>query len=128
MKVKFSICLCDDNDERFFGEGPYRLLCGIRDYGSLRTAAQNMGMAYTKAFALIKRAEKTLGITLIQRTIGGKGGGGSILTEGAKDLMMRYEAYKAACSQMAENLYHTHFSTFHPEVFANLPTEKSSEE
>lgn len=123
MEAKFSICLCDETTgERFFGEGPYRLLCGIRDQGSLRTAAQSMGMAYTKAFGLIKRAEESLGFPLTQRTIGGKGGGGSVLTEGAKELMMRYEAYKAACTQMADNLYNTHFSTFQP---AKYQTQKS---
>lgn len=127
MKVKFNVCLCDDEDTRFFGEGPYRLLCGIRDYGSLRTAAQNMGMAYTKAFGLIKRAETTLGFSLTQRTIGGKGGGGSVLTEGAKELMMRYEAYKTACEQMAENLYNTHFSSFQPPKFADAENKDTEQ-
>ena len=37
------------------------------------------------------------------------------LTPGAKELLMRYEAYKTSCTQMAESLYNTHFSTFRPE-------------
>lgn len=38
-----------------------------------------------------------------------------MLTPGAKELLMRYEAYKTSCTQMAESLYNTHFSTFRPE-------------
>ena len=37
---------------------------------------------------------------------------------GAKELLMRYEAYKTSCTQMAESLYNTHFSTFRPEKSA----------
>ena len=77
-----------------------------------------MGMAYTKAFGILKRAEETFGFSLTQRKIGGRGGGGSMLTPGAKELLMRYEAYKTSCTQMAESLYNTHFSTFRPEKSA----------
>lgn len=115
MKLKFNIYFCDDQGKRFFGEGPYRLLQGIDELGSLRAAAKGMGMAYTKAFGILKRAEGELGFALTQRKIGGKGGGGSMLTPQAKELLKRYEAYKTACTDMAENLYHRHFSTFRPE-------------
>lgn len=118
MKLKFGIFFCDDEGEKFFGEGPYQLLRGIDELGSLRAAAKRMGMAYTKAFGIMKRAEEEFGFALTQRKIGGKGGGGSMLTPGAKELLMRYEAYKTSCTQMAENLYNTHFSTFRPEKFA----------
>lgn len=118
MNVKVGIYFCGEDGEKFFGAGPYRLLLGIRETGSLRSAAQRMGMAYSKAFAMMKRAEAEFGFPLTERTIGGKGGGGSMLTPGAKELIMRYEGYEAACSEMAQNLYHTHFSTFRPETFA----------
>lgn len=116
MKLRFGIYFCTDEGERFFGEGPYRLLAGIQRHGSLRAAAQQMGMAYTKAFALLKRAEQEFGFALTRRRVGGKGGGGSVLTEPARELMLRYEAYRAACTRMAESLYHTHFSSFQPEA------------
>ena len=40
--------------------------------GSLRAAAMSMGMAYTKALAIMRRAEKNLGFPLTARRIGGK--------------------------------------------------------
>ena len=71
------IFLKDDNGDKFFGEGPCRLLKGIERTGSLRAAAQEMDMAYTKALHLIKHAEEVLGFPLTQKSIGGKGGGGA---------------------------------------------------
>ena len=58
MKPALRVMLCDDAGERFFGEGPCRLLHLIEETGSLRAAAISMGMAYTKALAIMKRAEK----------------------------------------------------------------------
>lgn len=115
MKLKVGIYFCADGGEKFFGEGPYRLLQGVEEMGSLRSAAQSMGMGYTKAFHLLRHAEEEFGFPLTQRQIGGKGGGGSVLTPAAKELLERYERYKTACAQAAETLYQTHFSTFRPE-------------
>ncbi len=115
MQVKFSVYFCSDAGERFFGAGPCELLLEVERLGSLRAAAQHLGMAYTKAFSMIKRAEKEFGFAMTQRTIGGKGGGGSTITPQAKELLMRYQAYRTACGQSAQDLYNTYFSSFHPE-------------
>ena len=114
MQVRCSLSICSDNGEKFFGEGPYRLLCGIRSTGSLRSAAQEMDMAYTKAFRLIRSAEAQFGFPLIRRTIGGKAGGGSTLTPEGEALVARYAAFKAACTQTADRLYEDHFAGFLP--------------
>lgn len=109
MKIKTAIYFCSDDGERFFGEGPYRLLKGIQTTGSLRSAAQQMGIAYTKAFSILKRAETEFGFALTQRQIGGKGGGGSVLTEQAKQLVESYEQYKSACQQQSRAEYQHYF-------------------
>ena len=118
MKIRMDLRLCTDEGERFFGEGPYRLLLGVEELGSLRAAAKRMGMAYTKAFVIIKRAEAEFGFALTRRTIGGKGGGSSRLTDDAKELIKRYEAYRAACAAMADSLYLEYFQDFRPQQSA----------
>lgn len=122
MQVKFSVYFCSDEGERFFGAGPCELLLEVERLGSLRAAAQHLGMAYTKAFSMVKRAEREFGFAMTQRTIGGKGGGGSTITPQAKELLMRYQAYRTACGQSAQDLYNTYFSSFHPEK--DLPSEQ----
>ena len=69
MKAVTRITFCDDNDEKFFGEGPCRLLHAIEETGSLRSAAISMGLAYTKALRIIKNAEAALGLPLCWRKI-----------------------------------------------------------
>ena len=99
MKTVTRITFWDQKGEKFFGEGPARLLRGIEVHGSLRAAALSMDMAYTKALKLMKNAEAALGFPLTTRTVGGKAGGGSILTPEGKDWLSRYEAYTAACAE-----------------------------
>lgn len=118
MMVRLELKLCADDGARFFGAGPYRLLKGVRELGSLRAASQKMEMAYTKAFHMVKRAEAVLGAPLIERTIGGKSGGGSVLTPEAEELLLRYEQYRDACTEMADQLYQKYFSDFRPAASA----------
>ena len=105
MKAVTRITFVDDKNEKFFGEGPARLLRGIAETGSLRSAAMSMDMAYTKALKLIRNAENALGFALIRRATGGKDGGGSCLTPEGKEWLQRYEAYRDACKQANSRLY-----------------------
>lgn len=105
MQPNIRVMLFDEDGERFFGEGPCRLLHAIEQTGSLRAAAQSMQMAYTKALGLVRHAEQVLGFVLTERKIGGKGGGGSVLTDEAKEFLYRYEQYRDACKQAGKQLY-----------------------
>lgn len=110
MKVRTKIIFLDETDNKFFGEGPARLLHAIEEYGSLRSAASSMNMAYTKALKILKTAENTLGFSLTTRTAGGKSGGGSQLTPEGKEWLYRYEKYRDACIQSNQKLYMEFFS------------------
>ena len=61
MKALTKIQITDDNGIKFFGEGPCRLLRYVEKTGSLRAAALEMEMAYSKASRLLKQAEANLG-------------------------------------------------------------------
>lgn len=115
MKVRSGVTFYTDEGEKFFGEGPYRLMCGIRRLGSLRAAAQELNMAYTKAFHVMKNMEKHCGFPLVERKIGGRGGGGSTLTPQAEELLLRYEWFKLACGRMTQQMYRDYFSDIWPE-------------
>ena len=110
MKAVTKIIFFDDNDEKFFGEGPYRLLCAVCETGSLRSASISMGLAYTKALRMIRNAEKALGFPLTRRSTGGKSGGGSTLTPEGKEWLKKYEQYREACIQAGSKLYMEIFS------------------
>jgi len=105
VKAITRIQFLDDHDQKFFGEGPCRLLRGVAETGSLRAASMRMGMAYTKALKLLKNAENALGYPLTMRTSGGRDGGGSRLTPEGEEWLSKYEAYRDACIQANGKLY-----------------------
>lgn len=109
MKALTRIIFVDDNNEKFFGEGPYRLLRGIEEIGSLRAAAIKMGMSYTKSLKLVNNLEKELGFDFIRRVVGGKAGGGSYLTAEGKAWLDKYEKYRDECLVENEKLYHKYY-------------------
>ena len=109
MKPVTKIVFTDDNGIKFFGEGPLRLLHFVEKTGSLRAAAMEMEMAYSKASKILKQAENSLGFPLTARSTGGKDGGGSILTPEGKRWLRQYEAYRNACVKANMELYRQYF-------------------
>ena len=105
MRTVTRIVFLNDAGEKFFGEGPYRLLSAVEETGSLRGAALSMNMAYSKALKLLNNAEAALGFPLTTRSTGGKDGGGSVLTPQGKEWLKKYEAYRDACIQANQRLY-----------------------
>ena len=84
-RVKLSIG--SDEAEAVFGRGVAMLCRGVRDDGSLNKAAKNMGMAYSKAWRIMKQTELTFGFDLINRD----GAHGSTLTQEGAKLLTAYE-------------------------------------
>lgn len=109
MKLDISAVLMSEDGEKVFGKGPYLLLKGVEQSGSLNAAAKEMGMAYTKATAILKRAEAALGFPLTERSVGGKNGGGSKLTDEAVCLMSAWERFLAEKQILSERLYDAFF-------------------
>ena len=109
MKPVTKITFTDDDGIKFFGEGPCRLLRCVEKTGSLRAAALEMEMAYSKASKLLKQAENSLGFPLTTRNAGGKDGGGSRLTPEGKRWLQQYEAYRDACVKSNQALFRQFF-------------------
>ena len=109
MKPATKIVITDDNGIKFFGEGPLRLLRNVERTGSVRAAALEMEMAYSKASKLLKQAEVNLGFSLTMRSAGGKDGGGSVLTPEGKRWLRQYEAYRNACVEANQAIYRRFF-------------------
>ena len=76
-----------------------RLLRLIDETGSLSEAAAAMDLSYRRAWGKLKEIEQNLGVKLVDRAIGGAGGGGSSLTKECRHLIERYEHFRAAAEQ-----------------------------
>ena len=112
MRPDLRAYLLDDDGNRVFGPGPVALLERVGELGSLRAAAIDMGMAYTKATRLVRDAERAFGFPITERTVGGSGGGGSRLTPEALDLVERYRAFERTSRWALSSAYATCFSGF----------------
>ena len=76
--------------QNVIGDGRYRLFRGIQEHGSLKTAAEKLGISYRHAWGQIKKLEKRLGLRLVEPRIGGRDGGGTVLTPDAEKLLDSY--------------------------------------
>lgn len=100
------------NDGKCFGPGIAELLRNVQELHSLRAAAMAMGMAYSKAWTVMKTCEEHLGFKLLNSAAGGKNGGGAVLTPEAERLLEAYEAYRQALQESAEALFADYFREF----------------
>lgn len=108
MKIESKFLIVKDG-EKIFGEGPYRLLKSIEELGSINKAAERFDMSYSKALAIIKKAEKYLGYSLLERVTGGVHGGGSFLTEKGRQLVKNYEDFTGEAREAVEEIFKRKF-------------------
>ena len=99
-------------DDKCFGPGIAALLRRVEKYHSLRSASASMGMAYSKAWTILKSCELNLGFKLVHSTVGGKNGGGATLTDSAKRMLSAYDEYSAELKTYAEKLIDEKFSFY----------------
>jgi molybdate transport system regulatory protein len=107
MKISYKIWL--DHHGKAFGDGPYELLRRVDKTKSLHQAANQMGMAYSKAWCLIRTLEQRLGFPLLERKAGGASGGGSRVTPEAKEFMEVYGRFRKEVEKAMERIYTRHF-------------------
>lgn len=108
MKVGYKVWIEDEN--KAFGKGPYELLIQINKLGSINMACKNLNMSYSKGLKIINNIENELGFKLLDRTIGGKSGGGCSLTEEGKILINAYEKFTEELDIEINRLFEKYFN------------------
>ena len=93
-----------------FGPGVASLLHGIQKYGSLAKAAESMGMAYSKAWKVMRNMEQYFGFQFLIRQTGR--GYGSVLTPKCEDFLNRYDAFLKDVNNYATYSFKSHFTEF----------------
>jgi len=84
----------ESNGSRFFGPGPLELLERINETGSINQAAKQMKMSYKKAWEIINTLNEQSAQPLILTQAGGSSGGGSFISEEAKELITYYKGLR----------------------------------
>lgn len=99
-----------DGGTPMFGPGALKLLVLVHQTGSLNQAAAKMGMAYSRAWHIVRNAEAHLGMDLLERRVGGAGGGGSTLTADGRRLVAGFAAMRAEAEADLRRLFDKYFS------------------
>lgn len=102
MNVKLKIYFTDKNDKQFMGIGVYWLLIGIKKYGSIRKASEEMRLSYVKALGMLNNLESCLNKKVVLRRRGGDAREGTTLTETGENLVKQYDAYQEKVKSFAE--------------------------
>lgn len=96
-------------DEIFFGNGICKLLELVDLHKSLNIASKEMEMSYSKAFRIVKIAETELGYKLLERSVGGPSGGGSVLTADGHIFLQTYKAFRSEVEVSTQKIFEKYF-------------------
>lgn len=86
------------------GPGRVELLALIASHGSITRAAKAMGMSYKAAWDAIDTMNQLAGEPLVERLVGGKGGGGTRLTERGLQLVRSFGVIERAHRHFVDQL------------------------
>ena len=97
-KIKPIVRVSFVGKEKFFGKGIAELLQLVDKYGTKQ-----------KAWKIINRLEKELGFKVLETKAGGKKGGESYLTDGAKDLLKKFSVMNKDIEEYTIKEYKKYF-------------------
>ncbi len=90
------------NVRTFCGPGTVTLLKQVDSLGSVSEACAKTGISYSKAWKLIRNAERELGFPVVSRMAGGRNGGESQVTEEGRRMIELYEILEKRVSEAAQ--------------------------
>ena len=79
------------------GRGRLKLLMAINEYGSINKATKSIGMSYKKAWKLIDQLNENAPLPVVIKSTGGKGGGGTSITEFGLQIIKNFESINRKC-------------------------------
>jgi molybdate transport system regulatory protein len=85
------------------GHGKVALLEAIAAEGSIAAAARRLGMSYPRALLLIAQLEALLDTPVLERSAGGKRGGGAVVTARGHAIVADYRRVEQAALEAALN-------------------------
>ena len=104
----------EDDGEYVFGWGICEILQAVRDAGSIKDAAAQLGKSYRYVWGRVKDAEATLQQPLVETRVGGDIEQRSSLTSLANQLVEDFVAYRARMLDVAHEEFSSRFAALKP--------------
>src|SRR3712207_5516310 len=104
-----SKCWVEQNGELVLSDWRVDLLEAVDELGSLTAAAERFDVAYRVAWGKIKQIEARLGYSLLEGYSGGAQGGGTRLTPAGRELVARYNRFRAGLAELIAHRFADEF-------------------
>ncbi len=89
LNVMFRVWLFA-GEEKLLGKGRVELLERIKKTGSITNAAKEMKMSYRQAWQMVEEMNERAETPLVEKRLGGKSGGGTIVTEAGENAIIEF--------------------------------------
>ena len=103
--VRPRIRVVRNDDTIVLGPGKADLLDAIARTGSIRGAAQELGMSYMRAWTLVRTMNAAFRSPLVEKERGGAGQGGAQLTEAGQRVLTLYRRMEEKAEKSIEGLW-----------------------
>lgn len=90
--------------DRFLGGERIALLEKIDELGSIAQAAKTVGVSYKTAWEMVNQINNLAITTLVDRSTGGKGGGGASLTATGREVLQQFQVIQEEHERFLKNL------------------------
>ena len=81
-------------EEKLLGKGRVELLERIKRTGSIANAAKAMHMSYRQAWQMVAEMNERSGLPLVEKKLGGKGGGGAMVTAAGEKAIFEFRKFE----------------------------------
>ena len=106
-KNKYAIGLhiwVNEDSGHFLGKGRIQLLENIKSTGSITKGAGLMKMSYPQAWQMVQDMNSRADQPLVEKILGGKGGGGAIVTDAGNKAIRLFYGLEEKLSKYATQL------------------------
>ncbi len=99
------IRIVGDDGTIVLGPGKADLLDAIARTGSIRAAAEDLGMSYMRAWTLVRTMNSAFRTPLVEKVRGGTDQGGAQLTKSGRSVLRLYRKMEEQAAKAAEPLW-----------------------
>ncbi|MFA6400768.1 MAG: LysR family transcriptional regulator [Salinivirgaceae bacterium] len=107
--LDYHILLNHQEKGNLVDEYKFTLLKSIQETGSLKAAADKLGVSYRKAWGNVEAIEQGLGFKLLDRSRGGAHGGKTSLTAEGEKLLQAYQELRVEFDQAIHKITKSFF-------------------
>ena len=100
-KIGLRVWIKEETNGHFLGNGRVQLLENIKNTGSITKGAALMNMSYRQAWQMVEEINAASNTPLVEKMLGGKGGGGAKLTEAGESAVQKFHVIEKKIAEFA---------------------------